>query len=65
LDDEEALVRGHVAWALGQIGLHLGIQALEKRLRVERDPTVRTEIEEAIMELAKAPGTGTKAPSLE
>jgi epoxyqueuosine reductase len=65
LDDEEALVRGHVAWALGQIGLRLGIQALEKRLRVERDPTVRTEIEDAIMEVAKSPETEAKAPSLE
>ena len=52
LDDDEALVRGHVAWALGQIGLHHGIQALEKRLRVESDPTVRMEIEDAIMEAA-------------
>jgi epoxyqueuosine reductase len=65
LDDEEALVRGHVAWALGQIGLHHGIQALEKRLRVERDPTVRMEIEDAIMEAAKLPETGAKAQSLE
>ena len=65
LDDEEALVRGHVAWALGQIGLRLGIQALEKRLRVERDPTVRTEIEDAIMEVAKSPETEAKSPSPE
>jgi epoxyqueuosine reductase len=50
LDDEEALVRGHVAWALGRIGLQNGISALEKRLRVEKDPTVRTEIEDAIKE---------------
>ena len=65
LDDEEALVRGHVAWALGQIGLRLGIQALEKRLRVERDPTVRTEIEDAIMEVAKSPETEAKSPNPE
>ena len=65
LNDEEALVRGHVAWALGQIGVHRGIEALEKRLPVERDPTVRMEIEDAIMEVAKLPETGGKAQSLE
>jgi epoxyqueuosine reductase len=54
LDDEEALVRGHVAWALGRIGLQNGISALEKRLLVEKDPTVRMEIEDAIKE-AKNP----------
>ena len=54
LDDEEALVRGHVAWALGRIGLQNGISALEKRLLVEKDPTVRMEIEDAIKE-AKIP----------
>lgn len=48
LDDEEALVRGHVAWALGRIGLRNGIRALENRLGVEEDSTVRMEIEEAI-----------------
>jgi hypothetical protein len=50
---------------LGQIGLHHGIQALEKRLRVERDPTVRMEIEDAIMEVAKSPEVEAKAQSLE
>ena len=50
LDDEEALVRGHVAWALGRIGLQNGICALEERLRVEKDTTVRMEIEDAIKE---------------
>jgi epoxyqueuosine reductase len=65
LDDEEALVRGHVAWALGQIGLKDGIQALQTRLRVENDPTVRMEIEDAIMEAAKLPEIGAKAQTLE
>jgi epoxyqueuosine reductase len=65
LDDDEALVRGHVAWALGQIGLEDAIQALEKRLRVESDLTVRMEIEDAIMEAAKLPQIGAKAQSLE
>lgn len=56
LHDEQALVRGHVAWALGQIGLSDGIRALEKRLAVESDPTVRMEIEEAITEAGKLHG---------
>jgi epoxyqueuosine reductase len=55
LNDEEALVRGHVAWALGQIGSCHGIRALEKTLRVESDPTVRVEIEEAIREATGLP----------
>ena len=53
LDDEETLVRGHVAWALGQIGLPKGISALQKRLRIESDPTVKMEIEDAITEAKK------------
>ena len=56
LDDEEALVRGHVAWALGQIGSPKGVKALENRLHLENDPTVRMEIEDAIRE-AKKPQT--------
>jgi len=64
LDDDEALVRGHVAWALGQIGLNDGIQALEKRLRLESDATVRMEIEDAIRAAAKSPEMEAKAQSL-
>jgi len=53
LDDEEILVRGHVAWALGQIGSPKGIRALQKRLRIESDPTVKMEIEDALTEAKK------------
>ena len=53
LNDEETLVRGHVAWALGQIGSPKAISALGKRLRIENDPTVRMEIEDAITEARK------------
>jgi epoxyqueuosine reductase len=53
LNDEETLVRGHVAWALGQIGSPKAISALGKRLRIEHDPTVRMEIEDAITEARK------------
>ena len=59
LDDEETLVRGHVAWALGQIGLPKGISALQKRLRIESDPTVKMEIEDAITEAMKPHNTET------
>jgi epoxyqueuosine reductase len=65
LDDEAALVRGHVAWALGQIGLRDGIQALENRLRIESDPTVRMEIEDAIMEAAQLAEGRAMAQNLE
>src|SRR5438445_1914268 len=57
LDDEETLVRGHVAWALGQIGSPKAISALGKRLRIESDPTVRMEIEDAITEAKKTHST--------
>jgi epoxyqueuosine reductase len=48
LNDEEPLVRGHVAWALGRIGSPAAIDALEARLSIEDDAEVRNEIEAAI-----------------
>lgn len=48
LQDEEPLVRSHVAWALGQIGTPESIEALRKRLEIEPDTEVREEIEEAL-----------------
>jgi epoxyqueuosine reductase len=48
LQDEDALVRGHAAWALGQIGTGESLDALTKRLEVESDGEVKEEIEEAI-----------------
>ncbi len=63
LDDEETLVRGHVAWALGQIGSPKAISALGKRLRIESDPTVRMEIEDAITEAKKTHSTKTDSPA--
>ena len=59
LNDEETLVRGHVAWALGQIGSPKAVSALGKRLRIESDPTVRMEIEDAITEAKKTRSTKT------
>jgi HEAT repeat protein len=42
------LVRGHAAWALGQIGFQSALEALQGRLQIEGDAEVRSEIEEAI-----------------
>jgi epoxyqueuosine reductase len=50
LADEEALVRGHVAWALGRIGSAPALDALRRRLVVEADSQVKLEIAEAIQE---------------
>jgi epoxyqueuosine reductase len=48
LSDEEALVRGHAAWALGEIGTVEATQALEARFSVETEPAVLSEIEQAL-----------------
>jgi epoxyqueuosine reductase len=48
LDDGEALIRGHAAWALGRIGDRRGRQALAQRQSFEQDPWVREEIELAL-----------------
>ena len=47
LDDDEPLVRGHAAWALGRIGTPEALTGLRRRLSVEEDGDVKTEIEEA------------------
>jgi epoxyqueuosine reductase len=52
LEDDEALVRGHVAWALGRIGSSEGLEALRRRLLVEIDVDVRSEILEALEDAA-------------
>lgn len=49
LDDDEALVRGHAAWALGRIGGHGVREALERAL--EREP-----VEQVWKELTRALG---------
>ena len=52
LDDDEALVRGHVAWALGRIGGIEAAAALRRRLEAEQDERVIGEIEDALSTLA-------------
>jgi epoxyqueuosine reductase len=48
LNDEEPLVRGHAAWALGRIGAEAARQALRGRDEVEGDAWVREEIAAAL-----------------
>jgi epoxyqueuosine reductase len=48
LEDDDKLVRGHAAWALGQIGSPAAVSALLARERIEDDPEVRAEIAEAL-----------------
>lgn len=57
LDDEEPLVRGHAAWALGQIGSGSAIEPLQRRARLESDPEVGGEIAAALELLAEAAQT--------
>ena len=47
LDDGEPLVRGHAAWALGQIGVRSALDALRRRLYIESDAEVHSEIDAA------------------
>jgi epoxyqueuosine reductase len=51
LNDEEPLVRGHVAWALGQIGTAAALEALQCRLQLETDAEVRNELDAAMFRL--------------
>jgi epoxyqueuosine reductase len=48
LSDEERLVRGAAAWALGRCGSTAALAALERRLPDEDEPDVRSEIEDAL-----------------
>ena len=53
LGDEGPLVRGHAAWALGQIGCPTAVKPLHERSRSETDPEFLTELEQAIQALAQ------------
>jgi epoxyqueuosine reductase len=48
LNDEEALVRGHAAWALGRIGTEAARQALQRRTEEEEDAWVLSEIRSSL-----------------
>ena len=49
LSDQEPLVRGHAAWALGRIGTAEARVALAEALRHESDPEAKAEIERALV----------------
>lgn len=49
LNDDEPLIRGHAAWALGRISGAAALRALAQRLTVETDPWVRREIATALV----------------
>jgi epoxyqueuosine reductase len=51
LADEEPLVRGHAAWALGEIGAAAAVQALRARTEGETDAEVLAELNDAISAL--------------
>ena len=51
LDDPEPLVRGHAAWALGEIASEAAAEPLQRRLQTEPDEAVRAEIDSAIAKL--------------
>ncbi|MBI4390936.1 MAG: tRNA epoxyqueuosine(34) reductase QueG [candidate division NC10 bacterium] len=59
LADPEPLVRGHAAWALGQIGGAAAAAALEAAASREPDPAVREEIQAA---LAALPAQSVSTP---
>ncbi|MGH7769367.1 MAG: tRNA epoxyqueuosine(34) reductase QueG [Candidatus Binatia bacterium] len=53
LQDEDSLVRGHAAWALGRIGTADSLKALEQRQAVEAEESVREEMSEALVNIAR------------
>jgi epoxyqueuosine reductase len=48
LSDADPLVRGHAAWALGEVGSTEAFDALESRASSEGDAFVRSELEAAL-----------------
>jgi len=55
LEDRDPLVRGHAAWALGELGA--GGEALRVRRAREPEPWVRDELAAAIARVRPAPGS--------
>jgi epoxyqueuosine reductase len=51
LRDESALVRGHAAWAVGQIGDQQAAGALQHALDWEEDSRVRQELSQALSQM--------------
>jgi len=55
LDDAEPLVRGHAAWALGEIATEPALDGLQHRLKIEMDDAVRAEIDAALAQAKREP----------
>jgi len=62
LADSEALVRGHAAWALGEIGGSAAEAGLEARREIEDDSNVISEIDRALGRLASSPRGDDQSP---
>jgi epoxyqueuosine reductase len=60
--DEEPLVRGHAAWALGRIGGQAAHHALKKAAGCEPDPYVLSEIHSALAALEPQSESATDSP---
>ncbi|MCI0902344.1 MAG: HEAT repeat domain-containing protein, partial [Chloroflexi bacterium] len=60
LKTAEPLVRGHAAWALGQIATPEAISSLEQSSASESDPYVREEIEAALKESSQKPAIDSR-----
>jgi epoxyqueuosine reductase len=54
LGDNESIVRGACAWALGRYTSAQATEALRSRLAIETDDEVRQEIDAALLESASA-----------
>lgn len=48
VNDPRPIIRGTVAWALGQIGTREGIEAIQVAIQQEEDPDVRIEMENVL-----------------
>lgn len=60
LADDEPLIRGHAAWALGRIGGDAARRILQTRLTVETQTEVITEIQDALLETERSPRRNEK-----
>ncbi|MFN0053267.1 MAG: tRNA epoxyqueuosine(34) reductase QueG [Planctomycetales bacterium] len=55
LEDEEPLIRGAAAWALGHLGGSEAQRGLSQRIARETDPAVLQELEQALKSLGESP----------
>jgi epoxyqueuosine reductase len=63
LEDPQPLVRGHAAWALGEIASKQSVDALTACLETERDPEVRAEAAQALRRAISRRARHDPAPS--